>query len=185
MKHKAPITKLLLAILIVISGSADARMYQWTESDSGATHLSGKPPVWYRSSTGGPRVYVFDDGRLIDDTAIEVDDDVRDQLRQQAFVLVEQDRENAKLKNARALELKQKYVKEKPKQSDELKQRQSEQESQDQMLEDEVIAGQDNAEEDKKDSGNKELEDELRAMIADWEKSQSDVAKKRLGEEAD
>ncbi len=185
MKHKTTITQFLLALLIVISMSADARMYQWTESDSGTTHFSGKPPVWYRSSAGGPRVYVFDNGRLIDDTAIEVDDDVRHQLRQQAFVLVEQDREDARKKNAKALELKQKYVKEKPKQSDESRQRESEQESLDQMLEDEAIATQDEAEEETEDSSNKKLEDELRAMIADWEKSQTDIAKKRLGEAAE
>lgn len=185
MKYKTTIIQLLLTVLMVISVSADARMYQWTESDSGTTHLSGKPPVWYRSSAGGPRVYVFDSGRLIDDTAIEVDDEVRHQLRQQAFVLVEQDREDARKKSAKALELKQKYVKEKPNQPDELKQRELEQESLDQVLEDESIASQDEAKDDENDSGDKKLEDELRAMIADWEKSQTDLAKKRLGEETD
>lgn len=185
MKLPTIITQILLALFIVTSGSANARMYQWAETDSGTTHLSGKPPVWYRSPGGGARVYVFDNGRLIDDTAIEVDDEVRNQLRQQAFVLVEQDREDARKKNARALELKQKYAKEKPKESDELKQRVSEQESLDQMLEDEAVTKQDEAEEENEDSTNKNLEDELRAMIADWEKSQTDIAKQRLDEEVE
>ncbi len=184
MKHLKIITQFLLALCVVISGSVYARMYQWTESDSGTTHLSGKPPVWYRGSGDGPRVYVFDNGRLIDDTAIEVDDEVRNQLRQQAFVLVEQDREDARKKNAKALELKQKYVKETPKQSDELKTRVIEEEPLDPILDNraEATAKQDEAEEENEDSAKTNLEDELRAMIADWEKSQTESAKKSLGE---
>jgi hypothetical protein len=60
-------------------------MYQWVDPDNGTTQLSGKPPVWYRSGENGPRIFVFDKGRVIDDTAIEVSAAERNRLRQQAL----------------------------------------------------------------------------------------------------
>lgn len=72
---------------------AQARMYQWNDPDSGTTQLSGKPPAWYRSDMGGPRIIVFDKGRIIDDTNIKVSDDERESLRIRALLKVEEDRE--------------------------------------------------------------------------------------------
>ena len=60
-------------------------MYQWVNPNSGTVQLSGSPPSWYRSEDGGPRVLVFDGGRLIDDTAIETSDEERQALRDDAF----------------------------------------------------------------------------------------------------
>ncbi len=62
-------------------------MYQWINPSSGNTQLSGNPPTWYRSpqSGGGPRVLVFERGKVIDDTAIAVPEGTRDELRSQAF----------------------------------------------------------------------------------------------------
>lgn len=71
-------------------------MYQWTDPDSGHTHLSGSPPAWYRSDADGPRVFVFEKGQLIDDTGVTVSDEKRRQLRQQALVETAEDRDSAK-----------------------------------------------------------------------------------------
>jgi hypothetical protein len=51
-----------------------ARMYQWNDPATGTTQLSGAPPAWYRSGETGPRVFVFERGRLIDDTGVAVDE---------------------------------------------------------------------------------------------------------------
>src|SRR5690554_7481361 len=45
-----------------------SRMYQWIDPDTQTTQLSGKPPTWYRSAEGGPRVLVFEKGLMVDDT---------------------------------------------------------------------------------------------------------------------
>jgi hypothetical protein len=60
-------------------------MYQWVNPVSGRTQFSGKPPPWYRSDVGGPRVFVFEGGRLLDDTAIHVPEGERQALRNQAI----------------------------------------------------------------------------------------------------
>lgn len=80
-----PVKYYLLAIALVLAVSAEARMYQWVNPNSGTVQLSGAPPSWYRNDEGGPRVLVFDGGHLIDDTAIEVSDDERQALRGDAF----------------------------------------------------------------------------------------------------
>lgn len=74
-----------LCVCALSIASADARMYQWTSPDTGSTQLSGRPPAWYRSAQGGPRVYVFDDNRLVDDTGITVSAEQRAALRAEAF----------------------------------------------------------------------------------------------------
>lgn len=82
---------ILIVLLLLAAGPAAARMYQWVNPASGRTQMSGNPPAWYRAddaATDGkhmPRVLVFENGQLIDDTAIAVSDDRRQQLRRQAF----------------------------------------------------------------------------------------------------
>ena len=75
----------LLAGLVIVPVPVAARMYEWVDPGTGTTHWSGRPPAWYRGSQRGPRVLVFDGGRLIDDTAWRVPDAERDVLRTQAF----------------------------------------------------------------------------------------------------
>jgi len=88
--------KFLLFILLIQFGTvAAARMYQWTDPDTGTTQLSGKPPSWYRDGEGGPRVLVFDNGRLVDDTGISLSAPETERLRQQALIQAEQDRQAA------------------------------------------------------------------------------------------
>ncbi len=102
----------LASMLLVFSQQTLARMYQWVEPDTGTTQLSGKPPSWYRSNAGGPRVLVFEKGRLIDDTSIEMSQQAQSELRRRAFIKAEQDREAAKEKLARSKELQNTYQEE-------------------------------------------------------------------------
>ncbi len=80
-------TIVIIGVCVIALSCADAhaRMYQWSNPSSGIVQLSGSPPAWYRSTTQGPRVLVFDNGQLIDDTAVTVDEPVRQSLRAEAF----------------------------------------------------------------------------------------------------
>jgi hypothetical protein len=72
-------------VIALTFANAHARMYQWSHPASGIVQLSGAPPAWYRSTAQGPRVLVFDNGRLIDDTAVVVGEPLRESLRAAAF----------------------------------------------------------------------------------------------------
>ncbi len=74
-----------LALYAILTAPAVARMYQWTQPETGTVQMSGHPPAWYRAAAGGPRVLVFDNGELVDDTAITVPDAQRLVLRETAF----------------------------------------------------------------------------------------------------
>ncbi len=170
---------LMLVLLMLCSSYTFARMYQWVEPDTGTTQLSGKPPAWYRSEAGGPRVLVFDKGRLVDDTAIKLADDVRRGMRKQAFILAEQDRQSAKEKLVRAKQLKQKFS------TDEIDEQLS------QLVEEEEQAATADAvidELQRQRTGlsdevaeeEKEMADRLREMISEWEESRTEKAKQTL-----
>ena len=68
-------------------------MYQWVDPDSGTTQLSGMPPAWYRGDEKGPRVWVFENGQLVDDTGIAVSEAERERLRREAFIRSQQDQD--------------------------------------------------------------------------------------------
>jgi hypothetical protein len=79
-------TIMMVAVLFgILTGVATARMYQWTDPDSGTVQLSGTAPAWYRGKQVGPRVLVFNDGELLDDTAVEVPEAHRADLRRRAL----------------------------------------------------------------------------------------------------
>ena len=178
MEYLMVLMRVLLVVAILFSGNVFARMYQWTDPDSESTQFSGKPPAWYRSTTGGPRVFVFDNGRLIDDTAVAISDEKRQQLRQRAFVLGEEDRQKAREKNAKAQLLKQKYVKEKSKKPEQFSRDDLDEKSSIAAPDtDELIADEDPDEEQKKSSY---IEDELRKLIADWDKSKTESARESV-----
>jgi hypothetical protein len=82
LSRSLPVLALALALA---SPGAGARMYQWVGAGSAAVQLSGEPPPWYRSGQGGPRVRVFDNGNLVDDTAIALPAAQREALREAAF----------------------------------------------------------------------------------------------------
>lgn len=171
--------RIILILLFSVSTVVEARMYQWIEPGVETTQLSGKPPAWYRSAAGGPRVFVFDKGRLIDDTAVEVSDEVRQRMRQQAFVLVEEDSQKAKEKIAKAQELKNKFKKAEIDKVDESN-RDDESDSDSESLIDALFPDEDQETAQAEDSLAGKRRDELRAMIIEWEKSQTESAKQAL-----
>ena len=63
---------LVFFLLLSVMAVSEARMYQWVNPHTGTVQLSGAPPSWYRGAQEGPRVLVFDQGRVVDDTAIAV-----------------------------------------------------------------------------------------------------------------
>lgn len=75
----------LLILLLSVSAPVAARMYQWVDSDTGNVRMSGDPPPWYRNGRNGPRVLVFENGRLIDDTAVPLSPEQRKAVRETAF----------------------------------------------------------------------------------------------------
>lgn len=158
--------QLIIAMMVLALGlgaPVSARMYQWVDPASGTTQLSGKPPTWYRSASGGPRVFVFENGRVVDDTAIDLGDTEREHLRQQAFLKVEQDRTAAREKLLEAKRLKATFDR--------------------QEQEAELSAGTEAPEPAPAIEPEPTADDEapsaeqLRALIADWEKLRADNAR--------
>ena len=88
-------TALLFSLLLSVAAECEARMYHWVNPRTGTTQLSGAPPSWYRSGREAPRVFVFEQGRLVDDTAVPVTARRRRELRDAAFQAVT-DRERLK-----------------------------------------------------------------------------------------
>jgi hypothetical protein len=84
----------LLLLLALTSGPAWARLYQWVDPDSGNVYLSGSPPAWYRAGTAGPRVLVYESGKLVDDTAQSITREEAQALREQAVVEDQRRRED-------------------------------------------------------------------------------------------
>ena len=89
---------LLFVATFALGATAHARMYQWVDSESGNIRLSGEPPSWYRGLERGPRVLVFEDGRLVDDTAISLSPEQRKAYREAAFLEVDLRREREAVK---------------------------------------------------------------------------------------
>lgn len=89
---------IIIIMLVIFMQPVAARMYQWVDPVSGRTQLSGTPPAWYRSGGDAPRVFVFENGQLVDDTGISVEEVQRQQLRQEALVRAEENTEAARRK---------------------------------------------------------------------------------------
>lgn len=92
--RRAGFTLVLVLLVIPFCETADARMYQWSNAATDTVKLSGSPPAWYRSSVQGPRVFAFDNGQLIDDTAVEVAEEHRQVLHANAFGHADDDQSN-------------------------------------------------------------------------------------------
>lgn len=75
----------MLLPLFLCATAAQARLYQWVSPETGTPQLSGEPPSWYRSADGGPRVRVYERGVLVDDTAMNLPEERRQALREEAF----------------------------------------------------------------------------------------------------
>ncbi len=89
---------LLFISVTALSLPAQARMYQWVDAKTGNVRLSGEPPSWYRSGERGPRVLVFEDGRMVDDTAITLPPEQRKAYREAAFLEIDLRREQDAVK---------------------------------------------------------------------------------------
>ncbi|MFT5389928.1 MAG: hypothetical protein ACI8PT_000108 [Gammaproteobacteria bacterium] len=75
----------VLALMVITTAPAYARMYQWVNPRTGLSQMSGTPPAWYRASPAGPRILVYDNGTLLDDTALPVTEVRSQALRDAAF----------------------------------------------------------------------------------------------------
>ncbi len=86
-------TRLLFLLLLLISTAAGARMYQWLDPHSKSMQFSGVPPAWYRGLQSGPRVRVYDGGKLIDDTTIPLSLEDDRSMRDMAFRALEEEQQ--------------------------------------------------------------------------------------------
>ena len=165
----------ILVALFFLSPNTQARMYQWVDPDTGTTQMSGKPPIWYRSSEGGPRIFVIENGQVIDDTSINISDEERKFLRQQAFIKVEEDKEEAEKKVMKAEQLKAALDDETQgiNEDDPVLDLLDEIEAEADMPEEPVLSDDQQALDDK-------TAEELRAKITEWETTRTQEAKKLL-----
>lgn len=157
-------------LLVLLASLAQAQMYQWVSPESGNTQLSGRPPAWYRSVDGGPRVLVFDKGKLVDDTAVPVSPGERLSLRAAAFrerhpVDTGKERDDERLKLASKLQemLNSAYL--------------------DELFEEQETPAPD-AETDPEQAEPNDIE-RLKAVIAEWERRRTEQAKRVIAEETD
>lgn len=90
--------QVLFLLLLVASTAAGARMYEWQDPLSKSVQFSGQPPAWYRSPEGGPRVRVYDGGKLVDDTGIRLSLEDNRSMREQAFRALEEEQQIAAIK---------------------------------------------------------------------------------------
>ena len=170
---------LILVLVAIIQTPAHARMYQWVDPDTGTTQLSGKPPSWYRSGRVGPRIFVFENGRIIDDTGVILSDEHRMLMRERAYLKA--DEEIAKAKE-RAIEAGRASAERKAKTK---RDKTAEEESgkfDDELAEQQ--AGLPAEKESGEDPGKQTRlsADDMRQLILDWEKQQEEQARQIIGE---
>ncbi|HSR62127.1 MAG TPA: DUF4124 domain-containing protein [Gammaproteobacteria bacterium] len=163
-------TERLIIILVCLFAltAVQARMYQWQDPNSGTTHLSGNPPPWYRTGEG-PRVIVFEKGRVVDDTRIELSAEANSRLRLEAIARAEESREKARQKALAAEEMKAKLDSEK------------EPPAMDQPVEPAPMPEELTLADEKKDTGltsgqsaDDLQEEQMRALIQEWERRQGE-----------
>jgi hypothetical protein len=159
--------------------SVQAEMYQWADPETGTTQLSGKPPAWYRSVEGGPRVFVFKRGKIVDDTGIKISDEQRISLRTQAFINAEEDRIAAQQKATEAAKLKAAMENSSQEITEEtIDNRPLPDESQINLEEALVVENPDDEESIEAEINEDEVSvEELKALIADWETIRTEEAK--------
>ena len=159
-------------------------MYQWLDPATGITQLSGKPPPWYRSGEGGPRVFVFEHGRVIDDTGIKVPPSVRRQLRQQALLVAKQKGEAAaRVLNAGGLRTAVQQSKEKGKQTSAQESKKAEKPAPAAAGSGPAEAGPPAGKQPAETPTSTAQEKAMKAVISRWEKNRTDQAKEIVGAE--
>lgn len=184
--HRYCVIALLLFIQSILGQSVQAQMYQWIDPETGTTQLSGKPPAWYRSTEGGPRVFVFNRGKVIDDTGIDISDDQRLRLRTEAFIKAEGDRLAARGKAREAAKLKEameKKASETPRQGSEIARFPEEPQN---GSDNEVIKESVDEELAETEAREEELSvKKMKALIAEWESKRTEEAKALLQQDND
>ena len=183
--------KILLSVfLLLIATSIEARMYQWINPTTGRTQLSGKAPAWYRSDMGGPRVLVFENNVLVDDTAVAVNEEQRLQLRAQALPLQSSEKGLSKEEAIATLEEQIQAIVDSPEMQVYLKTTPSQtNQTTTQVIEDKLSnsaikdatdqAGKNNQESTANESSDERVE-RLKALISAWDKSKTEEAKSLL-----
>lgn len=163
--------RVFILFLATLSLSAEARMYQWTDSETGTTQLSGKPPAWYRSGDRGPRIFVFESGQLVDDTGIRVSEEQRDRLREDSLAIANEESIREKAKSVLTKREKNKSQKS---ESDDLVE---ELEALEEVEEDiaEVQIDEEEQEITAEDLSGLTIDD-MKKLIGDWEQTQRDKA---------
>ena len=153
-------------------------MYQWQDPVTGTTHFSGNPPAWYRSNESGPRVLVFEKGRIIDDTNIRLSEESSNELRLQAIARAEEDREIARQKAMAAEEMKTRM---KSSETEDLMQPESPADQGATGSEtDEIVLQEPGAETGTSQGVDGLTSDEMRALILQWELEKTQQAKREI-----
>lgn len=170
---------LILALVAMIQSPAHARMYQWVDPDTGTTQLSGKPPAWYRSGRVGPRIFVFENGQIIDDTDVVLSDEHRMLMRERAYLKADEDIAKAK---ERAIEASRASAeKQSRSQSDESMEEDTD------MVDDELAGQQAGLQAEKEDEEpgkqTRMSADDMKQLILDWEKLQEEQARQVIGDQ--
>lgn len=166
--------RIILLLLLTCSTCVSARMYQWTDPESGSTQLSGSPPMWYRSAEGGPRVFVFEKSKVIDDTGIAVSDEQREHLRQLAFLRAEVDKAGARDKLLKAKTMNAALLQKR-------KMEEAEQQEQEPVEEEVPIELPELASEKPPVSEEISTQEQMRKVIEAWEKVKTEQAKGLIG----
>lgn len=169
----------LVFLLVVASDNVLARMYQWQDPDTGTTQLSGKPPSWYRSGQVGPRVFVFEKGKIIDDTDIVLSDEHRALMRERAYLQVDEDLAKAKQKAIEATQQRVEKSEDEQPTTDVVES--DEQVIEDALVADEMIEDDYVPERTVKVEAEKLTMEDMKQLIQDWEKAQEDKAKQLIG----
>ncbi len=167
--------RIFILFLTVFGISAEARMYQWTDSETGTTQLSGKPPAWYRTGDRGPRIFVFESGQLVDDTGIRVSEEQRERLRDSSLNIANEESIREKAKSVLS---KQEKTKPRKSELDELEEELEEVE--------EKLAEVEPEEEEPETITAEDLSgltiDDMKQLIGEWEQTQRDKAKEIINQ---
>ena len=153
---------------LAVSFEAAARMYQWLDSVTGNVRLSGDPPPWYRSERPGPRTLVFENGRIIDDTAIALSRDEREALRESAFEEVDFRREQDAVKKLERAALREERRRQEAQAAEQERLQSQAQET----AQPETVEQKQQAAADAVQDLDAEMVDRLKSIISEWDKQQ-------------
>lgn len=171
---------LALGLIIIAIPPVHARMYQWVDPDSGTTQLSGKPPSWYRTGKVGPRIFVFENGKIVDDTAVVLSEDHRILMRKRAFIEADKELEKAR----------ERFMESSRQRAEEAAKRKSTAREDEEEIADRIESAQDEvdtamtdpaADVDEERPQPKMTVEDMRELIEEWERQQEEQAREIIG----